>query len=155
CSWLFSMTYLILMLVVFYYFLGSRWGVVGDACVALLGLTTVPGMFRGLGGGEVNQMIRLRWKRTAIWFLVLVGIPAALIFIEVEDRASGHFQVRGATRVELRAPAAGFLKEIHFDEGDRISSGVLLAQLEVPDLASRLTRKQAEVRESQARLLML
>ncbi|HYT92415.1 MAG TPA: HlyD family efflux transporter periplasmic adaptor subunit, partial [Gemmataceae bacterium] len=38
---------------------------------------------------------------------------------------------------------------------DRVSSGVLLTQMEVPDLASCLTRKQAEVRESQARLLML
>ncbi|MCI0456344.1 MAG: HlyD family efflux transporter periplasmic adaptor subunit [Gemmataceae bacterium] len=155
CSWLFSMMYLVLMLVLFYHLLGSRWGLVGGAGVALLGLMTLPGMFQGLGGGEVKQMLRLRWKRTAVWLLILGGIPAALVLVEVEERASGPFQVRGAARVELRAPVAGFLKTIHFDEGDRVSSGVLLAQLEVPDLASRLARKQAEVRESQARLLML
>jgi putative peptide zinc metalloprotease protein len=154
-SWLFSIAYLVLMLVVFYHFLGSRWGAAGVASAGLLGLATLPGMFRGLGGGEVNQMLRRRRKRAAVWLLLLVGVPAALIFIEVEDRAGGPFQARGVTRAEVRAPVAGFLKEIHPDEGHQVSSGALLVRLEVPDLDSRLSRKEAEVRESQARLRKL
>jgi putative peptide zinc metalloprotease protein len=154
-SWLFSMTYLVLMLVVFYHLLGSRLGHVGAACTGLLGLATVPGMFRGLGGGEVSKMIRQRRKRTLVWLSLLAGVAAALVFVEVEDRAGGPVQVRGVVRVEVRAPAAGFLKEICYDEGERVSAGALLVRLEVPDLDSRLARKEAEVRESQARLRML
>jgi multidrug efflux pump subunit AcrA (membrane-fusion protein) len=73
----------------------------------------------------------------------------------MEDRASGPFQLRSATRAELRAPVAGFIREVHFDEGDRVSPGALIALLEVPDLASRLAQKRAEVREAQAKLRLL
>src|SRR5262249_26861748 len=65
------------------------------------------------------------------------------------------FQVRTATRAELRAEVAGFLKEVHFDEGDRVSPGVLVARLEVPDLSSRIAQKQAEMREAEAKLRLL
>src|SRR5262249_6231516 len=125
-SWLFSMTYLVLMLVVFYHLLGSRLGYAGAACTGLLGLATVPGMFRGLGGGEVSKMIWQRRKRTLVWLSLLAGVAAALVFVEVEDRAGGPYQVRGAARVEVRAPVAGFLKAIHYDEGHRVSPGALL-----------------------------
>jgi multidrug resistance efflux pump len=50
---------------------------------------------------------------------------------------------------------AGFLKEVRVDEGERVSPGAWVARLEVPDLDSRLARKQAEVREAQARLRLL
>jgi multidrug efflux pump subunit AcrA (membrane-fusion protein) len=73
----------------------------------------------------------------------------------MDDRASGPFQVRPAVRAELRAPVAGFLKEVRCDEGDRVSPGTLLARLDVPDLASRIAQKHSEVREAQARLRLL
>ena len=50
---------------------------------------------------------------------------------------------------------AGFLREVYCDEGDRVSPGAPVARLEVPDLASRLAQKRAEVREAQARLRLL
>src|SRR5262249_50159276 len=74
-----------------------------------------------------------------------------LFLIQIEDRAGGPFQVRPATRAELRAPVAGFLREVYCDEGDRVSPGVPVARLEVPDLASRLAQKRAEGWEAQAR----
>src|SRR5262249_39635750 len=46
-------------------------------------------------------------------------------------------------------------KAVCCDEGDRVSAGALVARLEVPDLASRVTQKRAEVRESEARLRLL
>jgi multidrug efflux pump subunit AcrA (membrane-fusion protein) len=100
-------------------------------------------------------MIRLRRKRTVVWVLVLAGLVAGPCLIEIEDRAGGAFQLRPATRAELRAPVAGFLREVYCDEGDRVSPGALVARLEVPDLASRLAQKQAEVREVQAKLRLL
>jgi hypothetical protein len=80
--------------------------------------------------------------------LGLAGAVAALPLIEIEDRATGAFQVRSAARAELRAPAAAFVKEVRFDEGKRAEAGAVVFRLEVPDLDSRLTQKRAEVRET-------
>src|SRR3989442_368010 len=63
-SWLFSLAYLALMLVAFFYFLAPRWGLFGVAGVVLLGMATLRGMFHGFTGGEVRKMIRLRRWRT-------------------------------------------------------------------------------------------
>jgi multidrug resistance efflux pump len=63
--------------------------------------------------------------------------------------------VRPAVRAELRAPVAGFVQAVAFDEGERVAPGVPVACLEIPDLASRLAQKRAEVREVQARLRLL
>jgi multidrug efflux pump subunit AcrA (membrane-fusion protein) len=82
-------------------------------------------------------------------------VGAALFLIPVEDRATGPFQVRPAARAEIRAPLAGFIRAVYCDEGDRVSPGAVVVRLEVPDLASRLAQKQAEVREARARLRLL
>src|SRR5262249_53549140 len=105
--------------------------------------------------GEVSKMIRMRHKRTVVWALGLGGLVAGLWLIEVEDRAGGTFQVRSVTRAELRAPVAGFLRDVTCEEGDRVSPGAAVARLDVPDLASRLAQKRAEVREAQSRLRLL
>src|SRR5262249_13983351 len=96
-----------------------------------------------------------RRKRTVGWVLGLGAVAAALVLVEIEDRATGPFQVRPATRAELRAPVAGFLGTASFDEGDRVAAGALVVSLEVPDLSSRLAQKRAEVREAEARLRLL
>jgi HlyD family secretion protein len=73
----------------------------------------------------------------------------------MQDRAGGPFEVRPTVRAELRAPVAGFLEEVRCEEGDRVTPGMQVARLHVPDLASRIAQKQAEVREAQARLRLL
>jgi multidrug efflux pump subunit AcrA (membrane-fusion protein) len=50
---------------------------------------------------------------------------------------------------------AGFVKEVCKDDGDRVSPGEMIVHIEVPDLASRLAQKSAEVREAQAKLRLL
>src|SRR5262249_36611264 len=89
------------------------------------------------------------------WLLALGGLAAVMVLVEVEDRASGPFQLRPATRVELRAPVSGFLRLVYFDEGERVPAGALVACLEVPDLESRLAQSKAGIRESQAKLRLL
>jgi multidrug resistance efflux pump len=154
-SWLYSLIFLALVLVGLFQVLGARWGCVGLGVVALVGLVAAPGLFRGFVAGEVSNMIRGRRKRTVVWGLVLGGVVAGLCTLEMEDRAGGAFQTRPAIRAEVRAPVAGFLREVACDEGDRVSPGTLVARLEVPDLASRLAQKQADVREADARLRLL
>jgi putative peptide zinc metalloprotease protein len=154
-SWLYSLIFLVLSLVVMGYFLGGRLGLLGLSAVALLGLLSMRGLLHGLSAGEVRTMVRFRHKRTVLWALVLGGVPAALFVIPIEDRAGGPFLVRPAVRAELRAPVAGFLREVYGDEGDRVSPGTVVARLEVPDLESRLARKQAERKEVEAKLHLL
>lgn len=100
-------------------------------------------------------MFLLRRKQMIAWLLLLVAVPPVMQLVEVEDRASGPFHVRPAVRAELRAEVAGFLREVHFDEGDRVSPAAVVARLEVPDLASRIAQKQAEIREAEAKLRLL
>lgn len=154
-SWLFSLVFLVLMIVGFSRFLGARWGLVGAGAAALLGVVTFRRMFQGFAGGEVRNMIRRRWKRTLVWLVLLGAVPAVLYWGEMEDRASGPFQVRPASRAEVRARVAGFLQAVSYDEGDRVYAGGVLAHLEVPDLASRRRQKRAQIRESRAQLRLL
>jgi multidrug efflux pump subunit AcrA (membrane-fusion protein) len=154
-SWLYSVLFLGLSLVFMTHFFGAKLGVLGLAIVGFLGLTSVRGLFHGFTAGEVRNMILFRRKRTVIWALVLAGVPAALFLIPIQDRASGPFALRPAVRAELRAPVAGFLRDISCDEGDRVSQGALIARLDVPDLPSRIAQRHAEVREAQAKLRLL
>src|SRR5262245_2903392 len=154
-TWLYSLIFLALTLAGFSRFLGTHWGWVGLGSVALVGLVATRGLFRGFSAGEAGEMIRLRRARTVVWALALAGLVAGLSLIQIEDRAGGAFLVRSSTRAELRAAVAGFLREVYCAEGDRLSPGAPVARLEVPDLASRLARTQAEVREARARLRLL
>jgi putative peptide zinc metalloprotease protein len=154
-SWLYSLAFLALSLVVMSHFLGERLGPVGLVAVVLLALMSLRGLLHGFTAGEVRNMILLRHKRTVVWALLLVAGPAALFLIPIEDRASGPFQVRSAVRGELRAPVAGFLQAVCCDEGDRVTVGTPVARLDVPDLASRVAQKRSEVAEAQARLRLL
>ncbi len=154
-SWLYSLTFLLLMLVGLAHFLGARWGPAGIGAVAALGLVSTRGLFQGISAGEVRKMVLLRHKRKVVWALLLVALAAVLCLVRMEDWAGGSFQVRAVTRAELRAPVAGFLQAVYGDEGDRVSPGTVVARLDVPDLASRTAQKQAEVREAEARLRLL
>jgi multidrug efflux pump subunit AcrA (membrane-fusion protein) len=154
-GWLYSAMFLALMLVTLPRLLGPSWGWLGVVAALLLGFISVRGIGFGFCAGEVTTMLRQRHKRTAIWGIALASLGSGLFLIPVEDKASGPFQVRPAARAEVRAPVAGFLREIFCDEGDRVAPGSVVARLDVPDLASRLAQKQAEVREARARLRLL
>jgi len=115
----------------------------------------VRGQFRGVAAGEVSEMIRSRHKRTTAWVVFVGALPVIFTAGQFEDWVGGSFQVRPVRRAEVRAPVAGFLGEVRADEGDRISPGAPIVHLEVPDLESRIAQKQAEGRESRARLRLL
>jgi multidrug efflux pump subunit AcrA (membrane-fusion protein) len=154
-SWLYSLVFLSLALWGMFWFLGERWGVVGMSAVTLLGLVSSRAMLKDTSSGEVRQMLTQRQRRLAVWVLVLAGAIAALTLVKINDRASGKFAVRPAVRTELRAPVAGFLREIYYDEGDQLASATVVARLEIPDLSSRLAQRQAEARASRAQLQLL
>ena len=153
--WLFSVTFLGLMLFAIGKVLGGRFGIVGVSMAAVLGLVAMRGLFGGISAGEVKTMIFKRHKRTVGWLLALGSLAAVLCFVKIEDRVGGTLEVRSTLRAELRAPVAGFLQQVNYDQGDRVSPGAPVVRLNIPDLSSRLAQKQAEINEAQAALKLL
>jgi multidrug resistance efflux pump len=151
----YSLALLAVMLFALTSFLGNGWAWAGWAAAVVLGGVALRVLLRGVSNGEVTKMLRWRHKRVAVWVLILGGVAAALCLIQIEDRATGAFQVRPAVRAELRAPVAGFVRAACCDEGERVSPGDPVVTLEVPELASRLAQKRAEVGEAEARLRLL
>jgi multidrug efflux pump subunit AcrA (membrane-fusion protein) len=136
--------------------LGGRYlGAAGLAAAGLLTVLSLRGVFAGISQGEVRQMLLTRRGRSTAWAAGLSAAGLALSVVTIPDRAGGPFQFRPAARVEVRAPVAGFIREVSADEGSSVPAGAVLAVLEVPDLASRTEQKQAEVREARARLRLL
>ena len=154
-SWFYSLVFLSLMLWAMFWFLTDKWGVIGMSAVTMIGLVSSRGLLQDTTAGEVRRMLTRRQKRTVAWLLLLAGLAAVLTFVKIDNRVGGKFIVRPAVRSEVRAPTAGFLKELYVDEGQQISTGTLVAQLEIPDLASLRARKQAEMAETTAQLRQL
>ena len=153
-SWVYSLGFLALVLWAMFEYVRCVLGWLGLAAVAGLALLGLRGLFRGIFGEEVLAMILKRRKRTIVWLAILAAL-AGTLFLPFDERQGGPFQVRSAVRVELRAPTAGFVTEVHFDEGDRVSSGSVVIRLEIPDLACRAARNRTDIRQSEARLIAL
>ena len=154
-SWAYGLALLAAVLWGMYWFVGERWGVVGMSAVTVVGLVSTRGIMKQTSSGEARRMVLERHKRLAAWLAVLVGVTAALCLVQVEEGVQGTFLVRPRVRAELRARASGFVQLVHVDEGDRVSAKSVVAKLEIPDLASRITQKQAEIREAEANLRLL
>jgi putative peptide zinc metalloprotease protein len=155
CSWVYSVLFLCFVISGMFWCLAARWGVTGMCVVAVIGLVGSRRVFEGTTAGEAWRLLTSRYRRlvASLVFLTLVG--ATMVFVQVNDWVAGRFTIRPAARVELRASMPGFVKAVNYDEGDRIPSGSVVAQLDVPDLASRVAQKQAEIREAQANLRLL
>jgi putative peptide zinc metalloprotease protein len=154
-TWLYSTAFLSLMLFSMFRFLSSRWGIIGAAGVALLAVKLVPGLFNGLFHGELKTMFRTRYYRAGLWLLVLGIVVLALFFVPMEQRACGNFKLRPTRRAEVRAPVAGFLRAVQFDEGDHVERASVLGMMEVPDLASKISQKRMDIEEASAKLKLL
>jgi len=154
-SWAFIISLLGALFTGLIRFQGSRLGPWGIGISLFLFVMLVRSQFRGLTDGEVRNMFAQRHKRTVFWMMGLGLVPVGLILGHINDRVSGSFQVRPRTRLEIRAPEAGFLQEVTVEEGGQVSPGTVIGRLHVPDLESNVAKKRAEVRECQAGLRRL
>ena len=69
-----------------------------------------------------------------------------------EIRVSGHVE---ATEVQVAAEVGGRLVDLRVAEGDRITAGALVAQLDVRDIDLQIARAQAERAAADAQLRLL
>ncbi|GAA5506658.1 hypothetical protein Rcae01_02111 [Novipirellula caenicola] len=150
-NWVFTVGFLGLMSFQASVYLQSMMGIGG--VVAALGFfsLTTKSYFKGTLGENFSTMFRSRKLRVFSGLAIFAGVLA----IPIHDRAGGEFHVRPVVRREVRAPIAGFLREINADEGDTVAADSLLAMIEVPELISNIARKKAEIAESEALLRRL
>jgi RND family efflux transporter MFP subunit len=70
---------------------------------------------------------------------------------------SNHLQVAGEflpfQEVEIHAKVAGYIRKIYVDIGDRVHTGQLLAELDVPEITAQVEGAQAGVQRSQEEIL--
>ena len=150
-NWFFTVGFLGIMSFQASLYLRSLMGIGG--IVAALGFFTVltKRYFKGSLGEDFRSMFQVRKFRVFVWLLLMAGLLA----IPVHDRAGGEFHVRPVVRREVRAPIAGFLREIKADEGDLVNADSMLVMIEVPELTSNIAKKKAEIAESEANLRRL
>ena len=153
--WCFSIGATSAMLLFVGHSLSGTVGPMGWIVAGGLGIVAVSALVRGLFAGELSAMVKTRHVRTATMLAGVVALGAALALVKMEQRVYGTFVISSAQRQEIRAPVAGFLRSIGGKQGDEIRQGQPIAIVEVPDLESRLKRKQAEVREVEAQLKLL
>jgi putative peptide zinc metalloprotease protein len=154
-GWSVSLVLVMVMLVALSRLLASYGGLFGTLVVGVLGLPILHGLFRGVFGGEVRQMIFRRPWRTLMWLASLGAVAALLCLVKIDNRAYGTFEVRPILRAEVRAPVAGFMKAIRSEQGEIVSAGELVASLEIPELESRIAQQRAVLHEYEARLRLL
>ncbi|CAN5826747.1 efflux RND transporter periplasmic adaptor subunit [soil metagenome] len=128
---------------------------------------------RVLGVSVVNpRWPGLRWSRWAtlgLAFALLAGCEPATeattarsktqvvrIATVVPERATIRRttrepgQVEAFERTDIHAKIAGYIRELNVDIGDRIESGQLLAELDVPEVEADVLRKRAHLEQDQA-----
>ncbi len=153
--WVFALVFLDLVFLGLVQFVSGQVGPLGLIGMLLLLFIALKRVFRGFLGGEFTNMITTRPQRTATWAFGTLGVLALLFLVPLPYVVNGNFEVRPGTRTEVHAPVSGFLKLVHREEGDRVTSDETIVELDVPDLGSQLKRKRAEVQEVEATLRRL
>jgi multidrug efflux pump subunit AcrA (membrane-fusion protein) len=82
---------------------------------------------------------------------VTVSIAKAQIR-DLADRIDLTGNLTADEQVTVYAKVPGYLKTIHFDIGDRVRKGQLIAELEVPEMTAGLAEKRAALVKAQASL---
>ena len=97
-------------------------------------------------------------QRTRSWIALLVVPLSAAIAACQQDTPSGEIRVSGhieATEVQVAAEVGGRLVDLRVAEGDRVTAGELVAQLDVRDIDLQIARAQAERAAADAQLRLL
>jgi putative peptide zinc metalloprotease protein len=105
-----------------------------------------------------RQRVPARWRSVpeSVRFLLLLGFVLAVAYlVPWELTVSGEFAVAPRHNADVRAEVGGIIAQIYVDEGQRITSGELIAQLVDRDYRAELKAVEGHSDETRARLKML
>lgn len=83
------------------------------------------------------------------------AVAAVLIFVRLELKIKGSFDVLPIHNADVRAGAEGIIEEIHVTEGQTVQEGELIASLFDRDVRAELQRTEAAIAEGKAKLRLL
>jgi putative peptide zinc metalloprotease protein len=95
-----------------------------------------------------------RIRRSPKFFLIL-GLLIIIGFMPWELKISGDFSVLAAKKVSVTPEVSGNLRAIYVEQGDRVRSGDLLAEIENLDLANSYQETAGELASQRASLDLL
>jgi multidrug resistance efflux pump len=99
-------------------------------------------------------MINRRLKRTVSTLALLIA--AVVVWnVPMGNRETGKFVLKPLEHAEVRAPVAGFVTDVHYDEGESVSVGAAVVEMEVPELRSEIAQKRSQIEEVRAVLRAL
>ena len=89
--------------------------------------------------------------------LAVIGGAAAvaLIYVRMELKIKGPFDVLPVHNADVRAGAEGIIEEIHVSEGQTVQQGELIASLFDRDVRAELQKTEAAIAEAKAKLRLL
>jgi putative peptide zinc metalloprotease protein len=94
----------------------------------------------------------IRWLSLAT---VGCATAAALLYLHLDLRVKGPFDVLPVQNADVRAAVEGIIEEITVQEGQAVHEGDVVARLFDRDLRAELKRTQAAIEETQAKLKLL
>jgi multidrug resistance efflux pump len=99
--------------------------------------------------------MRYRKAKRAIWGVALISCGILVWNLPMGNRETGNFVLQSLNHAEVRAPVAGFVTRVYYGEGEKVSEGIVIADMEVPELNSEIARKRSEIAEAHAILKSL
>lgn len=153
--WAFALIFLNYIVFAIMHLVDKKSGVVSKVFTVTLVTYAIRRVFSGFSEGEFTQMLKNRRLRTTCWILLPIVVPAILFAIPWKSTAHGEFDIRPGARIEIHSPVASFVRKVLVEEGSYVHAGQPIVELEVPDLASLIIRKEAEIRETTATLARL
>lgn len=153
--WFFSLTFLNVIFVQFFEYMGGQFGITGLLFVGLLLTFACRRVFKGLFESELMTMLQNRPGRTTIWAVGVLAALALLFGVPVRSTTSGDFEVRPGSIVQLHTPVAGVIEMIHVEDGSIVEEGQLLAEMKSPSLESEILKTEDFLAEVEANLQRL
>ena len=108
---------------------------------------------------EPTRKVRMKMPRVLKRLLTLLVLGGAatlvLLFVRVELKIKGAFDVLPLHNADVRAGAEGIIQEIHVTEGQTVREGELIASLFDRDVRAELEKTTAAIAEAKAKLRLL
>lgn len=153
--WAFALTFLNVIFVQFFEYMGGQFGLTGLVLVGLLLSFACRRVFKGLFESELSIMLKTRHGRTTIWAVGILAALALLFFVPVRSTTSGDFEVRPGNIVQVHVPVGGIVEQIFVEDGCVVEEGQTIAELKSSSLESDIIKTEDMVREVEANLRRL
>jgi len=131
----------------------QTWGIVLFSMICLM-LFPVAGKENASAAGKLALGVGIRIKK-APYLLIMLAVLLAAAFLPWELKITGDFIILPNAQVAINPEVEGTLKAIHVDEGDLVSKGDVLAEIQNLDLSNTYEDTRGELASARASLSLL